>query len=189
MGSSVASKSSTMTRDLRGMALTPSTSRRSRIAIRVGLDLPVVADGVGDGTEFEAVEGALAGQGLAAILLVAAVLAEQVGVFAGGGQQRIGAQLVVVVEVFVAEGESQHTLAHHDGQRVLDEATLAGVAEATGEFVAEAEVAVGLAQQQHAAVAGEVAAAEIRLDATRTKGLKSESLLATLCHRSFGGWL
>lgn len=72
---------------------------------------------------------------------------------------------------------------------MLDEARVAGVAETAGELVAEAEVAVGLAQEQHAAVAGEVSAAEIRLHTARTKGLKSESLLATLCHRPFGGCL
>ena len=157
--------------------------------VRVGLDLAVFAAGLGDGSEFEAVEGAFAGQCLAAVLPVAAGLAERVGVFAGGGEQGIGAELFVVVEVFIAQREPEHPLADHDGQRMLDEAPVAGVAEAAGELVAETEAAVGLAQQQRAAVAREVSAAEIRLHPARTQGLKSESLLVTLCHRPFGGGL
>jgi len=70
---------------------------------------------------------------------------------------------------------------------MFDEALVAMVTETAGKLVADAEAAVGLAKQQHTAVAGKVTSAEIRRHTALTNGRKSESLLETLCHRSFRG--
>jgi hypothetical protein len=80
---------------------------------------------------------------------------------------------------------TEHPLAHHDGDGMLDVRRIAGVGEAAGELFAKAVAAIHLAQQQDSAVTGEMPAGEVRLHAARTEGLKSESLLATLCHRPF----
>ncbi|MFT5412795.1 MAG: hypothetical protein ACI9NC_005547 [Verrucomicrobiales bacterium] len=68
----------------------------------VGLDLLGLAQAVG--AEFEAVEGAFPGEGLAAIHL-AALFAEEVGLVAAQRENRVEPELVVVVDVFVAEGD------------------------------------------------------------------------------------
>jgi hypothetical protein len=94
--------------------------------------------------------------------------------------------LLVVVEILVAEGEAEQSLAHHHRQRMFDETLVAGVGKAAGELFAEAQMAVHLARQQRTAVAGEMTTAEIRLHTARSKGLKSEGVLDTVCHRPFG---
>jgi hypothetical protein len=68
---------------------------------------------------------------------------------------------------------------------VLDVVQIAGVGKAAGELLTKGVAAVHPAQKQRAAVAGKMPACEVRFPAARTEGLKSESLLATLCHRPF----
>jgi hypothetical protein len=71
-------------------------------ALGVGLDLLGLAQAVG--AELEAVEGALAGEGFAAVFL-AAPFAEEVGLVAAQREDGVEPQFVVVVDVFVAEGD------------------------------------------------------------------------------------
>lgn len=159
----MASKSSTMTRGLARDGLDTLRRQQGGDGIGVGVDFAVIAAALG-GSEFETVERALAGQRLAFVGLVAAVLAERVGAAAGGGEQGIGAQPVVVVEVFVTERQAEHALSNHHVERVLDEIRMEMIGEAAGGFFAEPQAAVHLAQQQHAAVAGKMAAGEVRLN-------------------------
>ena len=70
-----------------------------------GHDLFVAGFGLGVGRrEFQAIEGAFAAEGLASVLTADAVLAGGIGLAAEAGQERSGAEGVVVVEVFVAQG-------------------------------------------------------------------------------------
>jgi hypothetical protein len=125
----------------------------------------LVAAGVAVVGEFEAVERGRRRQRRAAIRGTEPVLAERVGVLAGDGQERIAAQLIVIIEVFVTEGERFDALGEQGFEVVLDEAGVALIVEASGQRPGEAEAAIDLAQQQHAAVGGERAAREIGDDA------------------------
>jgi hypothetical protein len=55
----------------------------------------------------------------------------------------------------------------------------------------QTEAAIGLAQEQHAPVAADVAAGKTRLDLAAIKAGKLEQLLRTICHRRLGSfrWL
>ena len=124
--------------------------------VEVGDGLLVAAGGVGaDGGEFEAVEGALAGQGLALVLGPDALLALRIVLADQDGQQRVVAKAVVVDEVFVAQAEAEDALLEQIGEGVLDEVGIAVVGEAAGELVDEVELGFDLAQEQAAGVGGD----------------------------------
>ena len=130
--------------------------------VGVGHDLFVAGGGGGVGRgEFEAVESAFAGERLAAVLGADAVLAQRILLAAEAGQERIGAEGVVVVEVFVAQGQAVGALAQQ-AQEVVFEAVGVAVVGETGEEAFQAAVAAIQAGEQHAAaVAADVAGGEI----------------------------
>ena len=68
-------------------------------------------------------------------------------------QQRIGAQLLVVVEVFIAQRQPIDALRQHLGQWMLDQQGRAAVAEAARQPAQQVDLAVRLPQQQRTAVA------------------------------------
>ena len=74
-------------------------------------------------------------------------------------EHRIGAQRVAVVRVLVAGRDGEHAKAQHVGDRVRDAVGIATVGNARRQPLGDAEPALDLAQQQHAAVR--------RLQATR----------------------
>jgi hypothetical protein len=137
--------------------------------VRIAVDL-FVASGFG-GASLEAIQGALAGQGL-------------VGVpFAGEqAEQGIVAPLVMIVEIFVAEGEAVDSLGEHLFDGVLDVARVAVIAEAGGEAGQEVEFGGGLAQEQGSAVGGGGRAAEVGNHRPAVVRRKRELGLGTLCH-------
>jgi hypothetical protein len=102
-----------------------------------------------------------------------AFLAEHVGAPAHRGHQRIEAQAVMVVEVLVAQGDAHDALAQQHRQVMLDKMAVAAVAETSGELLAHTPDPVHLPQQQRAAFAGKMPAAETGLDPAAAKGLKS----------------
>ena len=65
---------------------------------------------------------------------------------------------------------------------------LTGVGETVRQAVSQPEVGIHLAQQQHAAIAGECAAGKIGHDLARTQVLKQQRLLLTVCRRRSGEW-
>jgi len=88
----------------------------------------------------------------------------------------------VIVEVFVAQGQREDALREHRLQQMLDAVCSALVGEAAREASEQVDFALGFAQQQRAAVAGNLAARETRLHATRKMCFKCERFLVTLCH-------
>ena len=60
-----------------------------------------------------------------------------------------------------------------------------GIVEAAGNSADQTQVAVDTRQQRNAAVAGDVAAAEIGFDLAAFNGWKSQRSTVTFCH---GGW-
>ena len=89
----------------------------------------------------------------------------------------------MVVQILVAERQGVKPLRHQFGHPVFDETRVALVDEATRQGARETDRAVHLAQEQHAAVAAQVTAAEIGDDRAFTKVLKLERSLLTLCFR------
>jgi hypothetical protein len=72
-------------------------------------------------------------------LASAAVVAERVGLTGGDGQQRIVAEAVVIIEVFIADGETKDTLGDQVLDGVLDGVRVAAVLKAATELAGQAE--------------------------------------------------
>src|SRR5581483_1350457 len=127
------------------------------------------------------VEGALAGQGLAAVGRVAAALAGGVGLADEDGEQGVVAEGVVVEEVLVPQAQAEDALLEEVGEGVLDAVGVAVVGEAAGEALDEAELGLDLAEEQAAGVGGDVAAVEGGGHLAAAEGLKKEFGVGTLC--------
>jgi hypothetical protein len=144
----------------------------------VTIDL-VILRGVAPRCVFKTVQRALARQG-----------------FAVGPQHRLQhterwilAQLVVIVEVFVAQHQTEDPLPNQCLDPVLDVAAIALICEATGEPADQSKAAINLSQQQCARVRGDVAAVETSHHRARLNRFKFEQRRATLCpHRGHTGY-
>ena len=119
--------------------------------------------------QLQAVERAGRRQGDAAVRRVQTVLSQGIGLVAGGGQEGIPAQLLVIVEVFVTLGQSVDALGQQLRQGVLDPSLVAPVVKALGQALDHPEIGVGLAQQQDAGVGGEGAARKVSHDFARAQ--------------------
>ena len=147
-----------------------------------GDDLLVAALGVGPHRrQFQAIERALARQRLASILAAATVLAGRIGLAHQHRQERIVAQGVVVVEVFVAQGQGEDPLGDQFVDGVLDQLGIAVVGEAGGESPENAGLGLHLPQQQAAGVRSDGPAVESGGDRPAAQGLEIELACVTLC--------
>src|SRR6185437_662919 len=128
-------------------------------------DLLVAAVLVGaDRGQFEAVQGALAGQRLAPAALPRPGLAGGVALTDDGGEPGVAAEVVVAVEVLIARGQGVDPL----GDQLLDGVSgavrFAVVGEAGGELPDDPGESLGLAEQRRPTVGGDVAAVEVGED-------------------------
>jgi hypothetical protein len=114
------------------------------------------------------------------------VLPRRIFLLAGGGQERIAAQLVVVIEIFVAQGQAIQPLGQQLRQGVIHKMGIAPIGEAARQPAREAQLLIHLAEEQHAAIAGEGAAGKIRHDLARPQVLKEQGLALTFCRRRSG---
>ena len=111
-------------------------------------DLLVSAILVGpDGGQFEPIEGALAGQGLAFVAFPEPVLAGGIFLSHDGCQQGIVPQVIVVVEVFVAQGQGIDSLGYEMFKGVLDELGVTMIGKASGELPNDTGEFLGLAER------------------------------------------
>ena len=117
-----------------------------------------------------------------------AVRAQRVALVAGGGQERVAPQPIVVVEVLVTQRQAVEALGQEFRESVVDQTRIAPVAEAAGQLAGQSQAAVHLAQQEHPAVAGERAAGKIGHDFARAQVVKEQRLALTVCRTSSGGW-
>ena len=91
----------------------------------------------------------------------------------------------MVVEVLVAQGQGVDPLGDQLLDGVLDEVGVAVVGEAGGELADDPGESLGLAEQQGAAVGGDVAAVEVGEDLAGAEHGKVEVGRVTLCgHRA-----
>jgi len=134
-----------------------------------------------DRCEFQPVQGALAGQRLAAILRTTAVAPKRILLASQDGQQGIVSQIVVVVEVLVAEGEGVDALGDQFIHGVLNPIGVAVIGEAGRELGDDPGDPLRLSQQQSAAVRRDMPTVESSHNITPPEGVKSERLLVTLC--------
>jgi hypothetical protein len=188
-------------REIGGIDIENDARRRQRVllqeylneellhAVEVGDDLLVATIFVGTHRrKFETVEGAFAGQGLAAIALAQAVVAERIFLADQKRQQRIVPQLVMIVEVFIAKAQAEDALFDEIDQRVLGAVRIAIVGEASGKLLDEAKLVFDLTQQQTATIGSDLAAVKTAHDLAAGKLLEKKFAWATLCHSDMASW-
>jgi hypothetical protein len=93
---------------------------------------------------------------------------------------------VVIVAILVAQRQGAEPLGKQLGQPVVAVARVTPVGEGFRQRARQAEAAINLAQQQRAAVAGEVAAGKISDDLAGAEVLKEQRLMVTVCLRNGG---
>ena len=116
--------------------------------------------------KFQPVQRGRSGQGGVAKLRHKAILPRWIELFAGGGQERIPAQLRVIIQVLVTQGHGVKTLGQQMLQGMIDPLLLALVHETLGQPPHRPQSPVDLTQQHHAPVAGQETCGEIRDDLT-----------------------
>ena len=93
----------------------------------------------------------------------------------------------MVIEIFITQRQPVEPLGQQLGQRMIDEAGVARVVETGGQRAGQAQAVIDLTEQEHAAVAGEVAPGKIGDDLAGAEVLKVQRLPGTVCGRSGGG--
>ena len=92
------------------------------------------------------------------------------------------AQLLMIVEIFIAQRQPVDALRQHLAHRVLDPCRVPPIPKAGRRPREQADLAVGAAQQQAASVAGHAGAIEVGYHPPRKMICKRERFLRTLCH-------
>jgi hypothetical protein len=99
-------------------------------------------------------------------------------------ENRIMAQLVVIVHVLITERNAMNTLRTERFQPVLELILIASVGEAGCDLPGQADPAIGLAQQERSGIGGDGAAIERSCHLASPQGFKRELFGITLCrHR------
>jgi hypothetical protein len=107
----------------------------------------------------------------------------QIRVAAHGRLDRqVAAQAGMIVEVLIAQGQGVDPLAQQTQGIVVAAGLAARIDQRAGHGFGQAEATIGLLQQQHAAVGGDVATLEIGFYLTALTGWKSKRFLGTVCH-------
>ena len=106
-----------------------------------------------------------------------------VGMVGGGLPERIVAEAVVIVEVFVSGGEAEEAVGQERALRVDDEQGMTRVGDGFVESVEQADLFVGFPQEQQAGIGGEVPGGELGDEFAALDAGKGDGLCGTLCHR------
>ena len=96
-------------------------------------------------------------------------------------QQRIVAQLLVIVQILLTQGQTIDALRHQLLHGVFDPVRIAIIGEAGGKLAQDPDALLDLPQQQTTAVTGDRSAVELRPDLASFLGMKSKDKLVTLC--------
>ncbi len=122
------------------------------------------------GSEASGWKKVLARQRFAPAALMQAALPFGAALACRHGQQRIGPQLVVIVQILISQRQPIDPLGHRFFDPVLDQFRFAPVLEAGGKLPHDARPLFDLAQEQTARIAGDVAAVEPGRHVTVPKG-------------------
>ncbi len=125
-----------------------------------------------DWRQFQPIQRALARQRLAAIFGTTTILAGRIGLSHQDGQERVMAESVVVVEVFVAQGQSGGWLGQQLVDGVFDQFGIAVVGETGGQPTDDAGLGLDLPQEESAGVRGNGPAIESGGDFPVSQGLE-----------------
>ena len=151
---------------------------QQRIDLRAIAVDPVILRRMAPRRVLQPIERALPGQRLAVGPQHRAQLAGQ------HRERRVLAQLVVIVEIFVAQRQAEDALPHQRRDPMLDVASVTPIDEAVGEAAHQPKAAIDLSQQQRTGVRGDVPAIEPGHHRTPRNRFKFEPLRRTLCrHR------
>jgi hypothetical protein len=101
----------------------------------------------------------------------------------GGLHQHIVAQRLVVVQILVAATQAVQALRQQVAQAVADAFGVSRVGNRRSGRAAKTQVPIDLAQQQQAAIAAQVPAAEVGFDDTPAEAAEIDPVLRTLWHR------
>lgn len=105
------------------------------------------------------------------------------GMIGDGLPERIGAELLMVVEVFVTAGDAEDALRQKSALRVEDEIGIARIGNGPIEGVDEAESPIGFAEEEDAGIGGDVAAGKVGDQIATIKASEGDAGSITLCHR------
>ena len=94
----------------------------------------------------------------------------------------------MVVEVLVAERQSEHPLPDQLAHRVLDQLRIAVVDELFGEALDDPCLRLDLAQEQRAPVGADRSTVELPHHRTPPEAMKFELFAVTLCHARAPHW-
>ena len=152
-----------------GMSLQKQRHQKIIHAVSPIADLVIPVDH--SAAEFQPVQGALASQRLVQFLLAR-----------HRRQQWIVAQAVVIVEVFIAQSQTEDPLCQHLLQTMLGHRRIAPVVEALAEPPDHLHLGVGLSQQHHSGVGADRSSVELGNHGPRSIApLELVPFLATLC--------
>src|SRR3954453_3397401 len=98
-------------------------------------------------------------------------------------KQRIGSQLLVIINVFVAERQTIDPLGQHLLNRMLNPLRLPSVEKTAGESRQQLQPLFSLSQKQRATIGRDGPAVNTGPDLTSSATLKSETGLDTLCRK------
>ena len=99
-------------------------------------------------------------------------------------QHRVMAQLVMVVEIFIAERDPEHALAHQRHHLVLDQLRSPHIAKARCKPPRQPDRTIRRPQQQRPGIRGHPPAVKCRDNRAPFHGCKAKQIRATLCrHR------
>ena len=136
------------------------------------------------GCRLDAVECGVSRESPPMVPLPLSVEAARVELSRRHGEERVEPKRVVVVEVLVSAGHAEDALGCELLNGVLDALRVAVVDEAAGDTVEESTQLRDLAQEDQAAIAGDVTRVESDVDPPPSTGLNSGELRGTLClHR------
>ena len=88
----------------------------------------------------------------------------------------------MVIEIFVARGETVDALPQEIDLRMGDQIRVARIGQRRIQCAGQPEAPIGLAQEHHPAVAGNLASLETRLDFAPIKAWKSKQFVVTYWH-------
>lgn len=102
--------------------------------------------------------------------------------------ERIVAESLVIVEIFVASGDAKDALCEQGGLGMDDESRVSGIGNDTVEGSDETEVVIGFAKHECTGIGGDVAAGKVGVNFAAAGIGKGKWWCATLCHCD-GSWM
>ncbi len=138
--------------------------------------------------QLQPIECARPRQGNPTMRRIEPILSQRIALVAGRRQQWIQPQVIVIVEVFIAQSQPVDPLSQHLLHGMVNIYLLTVVLKALRQGQGQSQVRIDLTQQQRTPITGEGATGKIGHDFTRTQVLKKERLFLTVCLRRSGDW-